>query len=270
MDGLGWEWIFFINVPVGVCRLRAGQRLVPSLSTHPHKFDCLGVALSAVGLFLLVFGIQEGHHYDWGTIAGPISVWGLIITGLVVLGLFVFWQALNRRAAAAAGPVPRPQLLAGQHRDLHGRLHGDVDGLPADLLRPGLVRGLTPTQSALLLVPMAVVSVVLAPSSASSPTGCTRAGLTGFGFAFIAASLLWLSPVMTPDSATWEILLPMALLGFGMAGVWAPLAATATRNLPLRMAGAGAGVYNATRQSGPCSARRRSRCSWTAAWPPRD
>ena len=55
---------------------------------------------------------------------------------------------------------------------------------------------------------------------------------------------------MTPDSATWEILLPMALLGFGMAGIWAPLAATATRNLPLRMAGAGAGVYNATRQVG--------------------
>ena len=42
----------------------------------------------------------------------------------------------------------------------------------------------------------------------------------------------------------------MALLGFGMAGIWAPLAATATRNLPLRMAGAGAGVYNATRQVG--------------------
>jgi hypothetical protein len=74
--------------------------------------------------------------------------------------------------------------------------------------------------------------------------------LTGFGFAFTAAAILWLSQVMTPDSATWEILLPMALLGFGMAGIWAPLAATATRNLPMRMAGAGAGVYNATRQVG--------------------
>jgi hypothetical protein len=42
----------------------------------------------------------------------------------------------------------------------------------------------------------------------------------------------------------------MALLGFGMAGVWAPLAATATRNLPPQFAGAGSGVYNATRQVG--------------------
>ena len=42
----------------------------------------------------------------------------------------------------------------------------------------------------------------------------------------------------------------MALLGIGMAGIWAPLAATATRNLPMHLAGAGSGVYNATRQVG--------------------
>ena len=47
-------------------------------------------------MFLLVFGIQEGHQYDWGTITGPITVWRLIIAGLVVLGLFVLWQARNR------------------------------------------------------------------------------------------------------------------------------------------------------------------------------
>ena len=42
----------------------------------------------------------------------------------------------------------------------------------------------------------------------------------------------------------------MGLLGIGMAGIWAPLAATATRNLPMQLAGAGSGVYNATRQVG--------------------
>ncbi len=65
-----------------------------------------------------------------------------------------------------------------------------------------------------------------------------------------AISIFWLSLVMTPDTATWQILLPMAVLGLGMAGVWAPLAATATRNLPLQLAGAGSGIYNATRQVG--------------------
>ena len=60
----------------------------------------------------------------------------------------------------------------------------------------------------------------------------------------------WVSLEVRPDSALWQILAPMALLGFGMAGVWAPLAATATRNLPPQLAGAGSGVYNATRQVG--------------------
>jgi hypothetical protein len=55
---------------------------------------------------------------------------------------------------------------------------------------------------------------------------------------------------MTPDSAIWEILLPMTLLGVGNAFIWAPNSATATRNLPLHQAGAGAGIYNATRQVG--------------------
>ena len=74
VDSLGWEWIFFINVPIGVVGFVMAWRLVPSLPTHSHRFDWLGVALSGVGMFLLVFGIQEGHQQDWGTIAADL-VW---------------------------------------------------------------------------------------------------------------------------------------------------------------------------------------------------
>ena len=83
-------------MPVGVVGLVLAARLVPELPTHAHRFDLPGVVLSAVGMFLLVFGIQEGQSYDWGTIAGPVSVWSLIIAGLVVLAVFVGWQARNR------------------------------------------------------------------------------------------------------------------------------------------------------------------------------
>ena len=62
VDTLGWEWIFFINVPGRHRRASCWPlRLVPQLPTHAHQFDILGVVLSAVGLFLLVFGIQEGR-----------------------------------------------------------------------------------------------------------------------------------------------------------------------------------------------------------------
>ena len=72
------------------------MRLVPKLETHSHTFDWVGVALSAVGMFLLVFGIQEGETYDWGTITGIISVPLLIVAGVVIFGLFIFWQSRIR------------------------------------------------------------------------------------------------------------------------------------------------------------------------------
>ena len=63
-------------------------------------------------------------------------------------------------------------------------------------------------------------------------------------------SLVWLAQGITADSHVWQIIAPMALFGVGNAFVWAPNSATATRNLPMQLAGAGAGVYNATRQLG--------------------
>src|SRR5690606_10774352 len=96
VDGLGWEWIFFVNVPVGIVAFILAMRYVPVLSTSAHRFDVFGVLLSAVGMFMLVFGIQEGESYDWGVIWGPISVWGLIIGGVVVLALFILWQHVQK------------------------------------------------------------------------------------------------------------------------------------------------------------------------------
>ena len=95
VDSLGWEWIFFVNVPVGIVAMVLAWRLVPALETHPHRFDLLGVLLSGVGVFLVVFGLQEGHQCEWSTITGPITVWRLIITGLLVIALFIWWQMRN-------------------------------------------------------------------------------------------------------------------------------------------------------------------------------
>ncbi|MFN7136389.1 MAG: DHA2 family efflux MFS transporter permease subunit, partial [Thermomonas sp.] len=89
-DNYSWEWIFFINVPVGILAIALALKFVPVLPTHDHKFDLLGVALSAVGLFCIVFGIQEGQKYDWGT-----GVWILIGVGLLVFAGFVYWQSVN-------------------------------------------------------------------------------------------------------------------------------------------------------------------------------
>ncbi|MET9273738.1 DHA2 family efflux MFS transporter permease subunit [Kribbella sp. NPDC003557] len=250
VDGLGWQWIFFINAPVGVVGFVLAMRLVPDLPTHEHKFDLIGVVLSAVGLFLLVFGIQEGQKYDWGQIKGPISVWSLIIAGLVVLAGFVFWQSRNRG---------EPLLPLGLFKDRNFSLANvaittvgfAITAMAFPLmLWAQAVRGLTPTRSALLLVPMAVISGALAPFVGRLVDRTPPRFIAGFGLLCCSVSLFWMSQVIEPDVPIWELLLPIALLGVANGFMWAPIGTTATRNLPLHQAGAGAGVYNTTRQVG--------------------
>lgn len=250
VDGLGWEWIFFINVPIGIVGFILAWRFVPSLTTHPHRFDVPGVVLSAVGLFLLVFGIQEGETYNWGTISGPVTVWGLIISGIVVLALFVGWQSVNRG---------EPLLPLRLFRDRNFSLANigittvgftvTAFGLPL-VFYYQMVRGMTPTQSALMMVPMALISGGLAPVVGRIIDRVNPKYLTSAGLLLMAVALFWNSALMHPDTPVWLFLLPSALLGFANAGIWAPLSSTATRNLPPRQAGAGAGVYNTTRQIG--------------------
>jgi EmrB/QacA subfamily drug resistance transporter len=250
VDGLGWEWIFFLNAPIGVIAFVLAMRLVPDLPTHEHKFDLVGVALSSIGLFCLVFGIQEGQKYDWGTIDGPLSVWSLIITGLVVLAIFVIWQARNRG---------EPLLPLGLFKDRNFSLANTaitsvgfaITAMTFPLmLYAQTVRGLSPTKSALLLVPMAVITGVLSPFSGRLTDRMHPRYLATFGLACCSAALFWLSQVIEPDVPIWELLLPIALLGVANAFMWGPIGSTATRNLPMHQAGAGAGVYNTTRQVG--------------------
>ncbi|WP_196833273.1 DHA2 family efflux MFS transporter permease subunit [Mycetocola sp. CAN_C7] len=250
VDSLGWEWIFFINVPVGILAFVLAWRLVPRLSTHPHRFDVLGVVLSSVGLFLLIFGLQEGETFEWGTIAGPITVWSLIIAGIVVLVAFVVWQAVN-----TGEPLLPLALFRDRNFALGNAVIATVGFAITSMSLPivffyQIVRGLAPTQSALMLVPMAVLSGVLAAPAGKlvdriNPRLIATAGMTLF-----AVALFWYSTLMTPDQPLWMLLLPSALLGVANAGIWGPLASMTTRNLPPQLAGAGSGVYNTVRQVG--------------------
>jgi EmrB/QacA subfamily drug resistance transporter len=250
VDGLGWEWIFFVNVPVGVIALVLAVRLVPDLPTHVHRFDLLGVLLSAVGMFLLVFGIQEGQTFEWGTIIGPISVWSLIVAGLVVLAAFVFWQARNRGEPLLSLALFRDRnfSLAIVAITMVGFAITSM-GFPLMLYAQG-VRGLTPTESALLLAPMAVISGALAPLVGRLTDRHHPRYVAGFGLVCFPAALAWLAAVLVPSAPIWQLLLPIALVGVGSAFAFAPISSTATRNLPMAHAGAGAGVYNTTRQVG--------------------
>ncbi|WP_432559876.1 DHA2 family efflux MFS transporter permease subunit [Granulicoccus sp. GXG6511] len=249
IDTLGWEWIFFINLPVGVIGFIAVVRNVPSLERHHHRFDWLGVALNVVGMFLIVFAIQEGQTYDWGTIVGPVSVWSLIIVGAVVLAFFAVFQS------RAAEPLVPPGLFRDRNFSVANGAILVMGFLITSMMFPMTLfaqtaRGLTPTQAALLSLPLAVITGGLAPVIGKLIDRGDPKWFAVAGFSLMVASLVVYAWFMRPGISILWLLIPSGMLGAANACIWGPLSVSATRNLPMHRAGAGAGVYNTTRQIG--------------------
>jgi EmrB/QacA subfamily drug resistance transporter len=245
VDALGWAWIFFVNVPIGIIGLALAVRLLPVLPTHKHRFDLVGVALSGLGMFLVVFALQQGQAGGWAP-----WIWAVFVAGVGFMTGFVYWQSIS---------TDEPLIPLGIFRDRDfslANLAGVVIGFVATAMVLPLmfytqaVCGLSPTRSALLIAPMAITSGLLAPLVGNMVDRSHPRSVVGFGFSAMAIGLTWLSIVMTPSAPIWQLVLPFIALGVGSAFIWAPLAATATRHLPPRLAGAGSGVYNATRTVG--------------------
>ncbi|HHW83231.1 MAG TPA: DHA2 family efflux MFS transporter permease subunit [Actinomycetales bacterium] len=250
IDAAGWRWIFYINIPVGIIALYLAWRLVPRLQTHSRRFDWLGVALSALGLFCAVFAIQEGDTFDWGQIWGPISVPLLLGLGAVLLVVFIWWQASQR-----GEPLVPLSLFRDRNFSVANLAISTVGFSVTAMIFPfmlyaQLVRGFSPTQAALLLAPQAVISIVLAPVAGRlvdrhHPRTMTTIGLTGF-----TISLLLFFLVLRAETPIWQILAVATLMGASQSFTFGPLSTSANRNLPMHLAGGGSGVFNTTRQMG--------------------
>ncbi|WP_304111150.1 MFS transporter [Mycolicibacterium bacteremicum] len=245
IDGLGWQWIFFVNVPIGLIGIGLAVWLVPTLPTEKHHFDLIGVALSGLAMFFIVFALQEGQSHDWAP-----WIWALMALGGAFLVAFVYWQSVNPRE-----PLIPLRIFADRDFTLSTVGVAVISFAVTAMILPVMfyapvVLGLSYTRSALLTAPMAIASGVLAPFVGRIVDRKPPTPIIGFGFSLLAIGLTWLSFEMTPTTPIWRLLLPLTLMGVGMAFVWSPLAATATRNLPPESAGAGSGVYNSTRQVG--------------------
>lgn len=245
VDGLGWEWIFFVNVPIGVAGLALAVWLVPALPTQVHRFDPVGVGLSGAGMFLVVFALQQGQAAHWQP-----WIWAMLVAGTGFVCTFIYWQSVNHRE-----PLVPLVVFADRNFGLCAVGVAITAFTTTGMILPVMfyvqtVCGLSPTRSALLIAPMAIANGVLAPFVGRIVDKYHPRPVLGFGFSMLAVALTWLSFEMGPDTPVWRLVLPFLTLGMGNAFVWSPLTATATRNLPARLAGAGSGVYNAIRQLG--------------------
>lgn len=245
VDGLGWEWIFFVNIPIGIVGLALAVWLIPMLPTQVQRFDVVGVALSGIGMFLIVFGLQQGQSAHWQP-----WIWAMIVAGLGFMSAFVYWQAVNSNE-----PLVPLAIFADRDFGLCNAGVAVISFVSTAMMLPVTfyaqdVCGLSPTRSALLIAPMAIANGVFAPFVGKIVDRYHPRPVLGFGFSVLAIALTALAFGMSPSTPIWRLVLAFFAAGLGMAFVWSPLTATATRNLPPELAGAGSAVYNAIRQIG--------------------
>src|SRR5699024_1593765 len=112
------------------------------------------------------------------------------------------------------------------------------------------VLGYSPTQAALLLAPMAMLSGLLAPFVGRLVDHGDPRILAGIGLGSFSIALFWLGSILDTVTSLWAVIPPVLLLGVANRFLWSSISSTATRNLPLHHAGAGSGVYNTVRQVG--------------------
>lgn len=97
VSSLGWEWIFFVNVPIGILLFIGALMGIPNVKIErKHRFDVVGIALSTLGLFGIIFSLVEGPTVHWGTLAGFLSIPVILIVSVILLVAFVFWERVQQ------------------------------------------------------------------------------------------------------------------------------------------------------------------------------
>ncbi|MGW6931070.1 MFS transporter [Lentzea sp. NPDC054927] len=248
---LGWQWIFFVNLPIGVLALVLLIMWVPDYQPgRAPRFDVLGVVLCCLGLGLLVFGIQNGEHYGWGQVAGPLTITEIIAAGVLLLAAFVLWQASARN--------PEPLLPLRIFRNRNFSL-GNVANIMIGITVTGLfvpltlflqtVPKLSPLMAGLVTAPASLMSGVVAifAGRLSNRAGAKYLPITGFVLLALAIGAM---TFLLTDGSQWVLLPSMIAAGTGMGLVYSPLTNISTRTLDRSLLGAGSGIYNTSRQFG--------------------
>jgi EmrB/QacA subfamily drug resistance transporter len=217
--GPGWQWIFWLNVPLGMVLVPLALRHLPD-SHGPHaRLDLPGVGLGSTALVGIVCGVVGGNAAGW---TSPRTLLALG-AGLLALVAFLAWE---RRA-----PAPMLPLRLFAHRGfaaanlssllMYAAMFGGVF-LVAQLFQTGLGAG--PLESGLRTLPMVGAPLLLSPVAGTLSDRVGARPLMVLAAAVEAVALAWLALVARPG-VDYGLLLPaLVLMGAGAALFFAPLA----------------------------------------------
>jgi EmrB/QacA subfamily drug resistance transporter len=245
-EHIGWNWIFYINVPVGLIGLVAGRLIITESkdTSREQRLDLPGLLTSGVALFALVYALTEANARGWGS---PLIL-GLFAVAVVAGIAFVLLE-LHQRLPLFDMTLFRNPTFAG----------ANTVALLVSLAMFGVfffislymqnVLGYSAVRAGAAFLPMTILIILVAPVAGRSSDRLGSRWLMTAGMAMLSVALLVFAQLQT-DSSYLSLLPGMLLGGLGMAITMTPMTAAALSSVPVDKAGVGSGMLNTFRQVG--------------------
>jgi EmrB/QacA subfamily drug resistance transporter len=245
VDGLSWQWIFWLNVPIGILVLPAARRFLAESHGPRERLDPLGLVLATAGLLGIVWGIVRGNGEGWAS----TEIVGMLAGGTLLLAAFLAWEAhtdapmlplrLFRNRAFAATNVVSLTMSFG--------VFGSIF-LLAQFLQT--VQGYSAFHAGLRTLPWTLMPMFVAPVAGVLSDRIGGRPLMALGLALQAIALGWLAAISSVDVAYIRLVVPFAIAGTGMALVFAPVANVLLSVVRPDEQGKASGANNAIREVG--------------------
>src|SRR5437879_4813959 len=248
----GWRSIFTVNLPIGVITFALALLLVPDLRPgRRHRLDLAGVALATAGLLGVIYGLIEGQRYDWGVVSGFITIPEIIAAGIVLLALFLVYQAQRQGA--------EPLLPFEVFRDRNFTLMTFVMAamgfailgiyLPLTIYMQSVL-GLSAIDAGLTIATQPLAMIVSSGVASGLVQKVNGKYLLIPGLLALAAGSGYIDWAAQANSGRWDFMPGLVLSGLGMGCIWTPVFSIATRDLRPDLAGVASGVINTIQELG--------------------
>jgi EmrB/QacA subfamily drug resistance transporter len=246
IDGLGWRWIFWLNLPVGATlAIVAARRLRESRDPSAGQIDLPGAAAFSAGVFLLVLALIRGDADGWdsplvlcGLVGGPLALIAFVAIELRTAHPMLDVRLFRIRAFTGTAIVAFVQSVALYPMFLFLAIYFQE------------VLGYGPFETGLKLLPVTVTLFVFAPLSGRLTAHVSLRTLLTAGLVLIGVGLLLMMQGLDAGD-DWTALLPGLLVGGAGIGTISPaLAAAMVGVLPVERSGLASGINNTFRQVG--------------------
>ena len=244
VEGIAWQWIFWLNVPIGIALLPLALRLRESHGPD-RALDLPGLALASGGLFGIVWGLVNGNGDGW-TSTGIVAA---LVTGAVLLVAFVAWE-LRAREPMLPMRFFRDRAFAAANAAslfMYFGMFGSIFLLTQFFQT---AQGYSPLEAGLRVLPWTAMPMVVAPIAGALSDRIGGRPLMATGLALQAIGLAWIALVSEPDIGYASFVLPFILSGTGMAMFFAPVANVILSSVRPEEEGKASGANNAIREVG--------------------